>query len=69
MIARWQQLVPVRAVEEWCRYGHAQLNTTASIVGGIIAQEIIKLCTRQYIPVDNTFIFDGNNQNSATIRL
>ncbi|KAI6230754.1 NEDD8-activating enzyme E1 regulatory subunit [Aphelenchoides fujianensis] len=69
VIARWQQLVPVRAVEEWCRYGHAQLNATASIVGGIIAQEIIKLCTRQFIPVDNTFVFDGNTQNSASIRL
>ncbi|KAI6212924.1 NEDD8-activating enzyme E1 regulatory subunit [Aphelenchoides besseyi] len=66
---RSHELVPVRAIEEICRYGHAELNTTASIMGGIISQEIIKLCTQQYIPIDNTLIFDGNNQNSATIRL
>ncbi|KAI6185510.1 NEDD8-activating enzyme E1 regulatory subunit [Aphelenchoides besseyi] len=69
IINRFHELIPVRAIEEICRYGHAELNTTASIMGGIISQEIIKLCTQQYIPIDNTLIFDGNNQNSATIRL
>lgn len=69
MIADFDKLVPERAVEELCRYGNSELNIVASILGGVIAQEIIKLCTQQYVPVDNTFIFDGNTQNSSSIRL
>ena len=69
MVSNLEALVPERAIEEFCRYGNAELNITASILGGVIAQEIIKLCTQQYVPVDNTFIFDGNTQVSSTIRL
>jgi amyloid beta precursor protein binding protein 1 len=28
-------------------------------MGGVASQEVIKLITHQYIPMDNTFIFDG----------
>ena len=36
-----------------------QLNNICSVMGGIAGQEAIKLVTNQYIPVDNTLIFDG----------
>jgi amyloid beta precursor protein binding protein 1 len=62
-------LVPDSAIEEICRYGNAELNPVAAILGGVVAQEVIKLCTQQYVPVDNTFIFDGNTQQSTSIRL
>ncbi|SMN20043.1 similar to Saccharomyces cerevisiae YPL003W ULA1 Protein that acts together with Uba3p to activate Rub1p before its conjugation to proteins (neddylation) [Maudiozyma saulgeensis] len=32
---------------------------TASFIGGLISQEVIKLITHQYIPVNNTLIYDG----------
>lgn len=69
MIGNVDKLVPDYAIEEICRYGNSELNVVASILGGTIAQEIIKLCTQQYVPVENTFVFDGNTQKSASIRL
>lgn len=36
-----------------------ELNNIASFMGGIGAQEAIKIITGQYIPLDNTLIFDG----------
>ncbi|EGV60368.1 hypothetical protein PSN45_001870 [Yamadazyma tenuis] len=32
---------------------------TASLIGGIASQEVLKLCTSQYIPLDNMLVFDG----------
>ncbi len=31
----------------------------AALLGGIVAQEAIKLITRQYVPLNGTCIFDG----------
>ncbi|KAG7192223.1 uncharacterized protein KQ657_001941 [Scheffersomyces spartinae] len=31
----------------------------ASFIGGITAQEVLKIATAQYIPLDNVFVFDG----------
>ena len=41
------------------RAGGGELHNIASLMGGLVAQEAIKLITRQYIPSDNTCIFDG----------
>ncbi|KAI9596629.1 NEDD8-activating enzyme E1 regulatory subunit [Syncephalis fuscata] len=46
-------------IHEWCRYGHAELHNIAALMGGITAQEIIKLITHQYIPLNNTCIYNG----------
>ncbi|KAE8258452.1 hypothetical protein A4X13_0g1688 [Tilletia indica] len=47
------------ACEEMTRAGHADLPSTAALLGGIAAQEVIKLVTRQYIPLDNLCVYDG----------
>uniref|UniRef100_A0A1I7U338 NEDD8-activating enzyme E1 regulatory subunit n=1 Tax=Caenorhabditis tropicalis TaxID=1561998 RepID=A0A1I7U338_9PELO len=57
------------AIAEMCRFGAAELHVISSYIGGIAAQEIIKLATNQYVPIDNTFVFDGHTQESATFRL
>ncbi|KAG0332286.1 NEDD8-activating enzyme E1 regulatory subunit [Podila horticola] len=44
---------------EICRYGVGSIHNIASFMGGVVSQEIIKLITHQYIPMNNTFIFDG----------
>ncbi|KAF8988422.1 NEDD8-activating enzyme E1 regulatory subunit [Haplosporangium bisporale] len=44
---------------EICRYGIGSIHNIASFMGGVVSQEIIKLITHQYIPMNNTFIFDG----------
>ena len=40
------------------RGGFGTLPTTAALVGGVVAQEVIKLVTNQYTPLDNTVIID-----------
>lgn len=37
--------------------------------GGCAAQEVIKLITKQYVPLDNTFIFNSVTSTTATLRL
>ncbi|KAF8935701.1 hypothetical protein EDD21DRAFT_66374 [Dissophora ornata] len=44
---------------EICRYGNGSIHNIASFIGGVVSQEVIKLITHQYIPLDNTFVFDG----------
>ena len=45
--------------ENSIRAGGGELHNIASLMGGLVAQEAIKLITKQYIPSDNTCIFDG----------
>lgn len=51
------------------RFGSSELANIAALVGGLVSQEIIKLITRQYIPIDNTVIFDGTRAMSSTFQL
>lgn len=46
-------------VTELVRYGNAEIHTIASIVGGVASQEAIKIITQQYIPINNTYIYNG----------
>ena len=39
---------------------------TESFMGGIVAQEAIKLITHQFVPVDNIFIYDGLKNSTTT---
>ncbi|CAJ0596817.1 unnamed protein product [Cylicocyclus nassatus] len=61
--------VPQNAIAEICRYGAGELHVVASLVGGVVAQEVIKLATNQYVPLDNTFVYDGHTQQSAVFRM
>jgi NEDD8-activating enzyme E1 regulatory subunit len=44
---------------EIARIAGGELHNISSITGGMVAQEAIKIITRQYVPVDNTCVFDG----------
>jgi len=46
-------------VKEMVRFGAAELHPVVSLLGGIASQEVIKLITHQYTPLENTFIFNG----------
>ncbi|CAO3683034.1 unnamed protein product [Umbelopsis vinacea] len=48
------------------RYNGAELPNIASLMGGLVAQEVIKIITRQYIPVNNTCIYDGMSATTST---
>lgn len=56
-------------VHEICRYGGAELHSVSSVLGGCAAQEVIKLITHQYKPLNNTFIYDAITTNSCTFNL
>ncbi|KAI8911111.1 hypothetical protein EDD86DRAFT_204419 [Gorgonomyces haynaldii] len=55
-------------VHEIVRCGGAELHNIASIIGGMASQEIIKLITHQYVPTDNTVIFNGVSSTTAVIK-
>lgn len=46
-------------INEMCRYGAAELHAVAAFIGGIASQEVIKLITKQFVPMTGTFIFNG----------
>jgi amyloid beta precursor protein binding protein 1 len=39
------------------------------MTGGMVSQEVIKVITEQYVPVDNTCIFDGITSKSMVIKV
>lgn len=56
-------------IHEFCRYGAAELHSVASFLGGAAAQESIKLITHQFLPINNTFIYNAMKQTSVTVKL
>ena len=51
------------------RAGGAELHNIASLTGGVVAQEVIKVITKQYVPVDNVCIFDGVQSKTSVLKL
>ncbi|XP_064646486.1 NEDD8-activating enzyme E1 regulatory subunit-like isoform X2 [Lineus longissimus] len=56
-------------VHEMCRYGASELHSVASFMGGVAAQECIKVITGQFIPLNNTYIYNAMKQTSTSIEL
>ncbi|XP_060084500.1 NEDD8-activating enzyme E1 regulatory subunit-like isoform X2 [Ylistrum balloti] len=56
-------------IHEICRYGSAELHTIASFIGGAAAQEVIKVITGQFVPINNTYIYNAMKQTSITVEL
>ena len=54
---------------EIVRYGGCEINTIASIVGAVAAQEVVKVLTHQFIPLDNTWIYNGIISASASYKI
>lgn len=44
---------------EVARYENREMHNIASVMGGVAAQEIVKILTKQYVPLNNTVVFDG----------
>ncbi len=59
----------VQAAQEVARAGAGELHNVAALTGGMVAQEMIKIITKQYIPVDNTCVFDGVGGRCQVLRL
>lgn len=58
-----------RVCIEIVRAGGGELHNIASLTGGLIAQECIKVITKQYVPVDNVCLFDGVASRGYVLRV
>uniref|UniRef100_A0A671MRY0 NEDD8-activating enzyme E1 regulatory subunit n=1 Tax=Sinocyclocheilus anshuiensis TaxID=1608454 RepID=A0A671MRY0_9TELE len=56
-------------IHEFCRYGAAEPHMVAAFLGGSAAQEAIKIITHQFVPFNNTFLYNAMSQTSATFQL
>lgn len=56
-------------IHEMCRYGACELHSIAAFMGGCAAHEVIKLVTGQYVPLNNTFIYNAITATSAVFEL
>lgn len=56
------------AIQEIRRAEGGELHNIASLAGGLVAQESLKVLTRQYVPLDNTCVFDGARSRSEMYR-
>lgn len=58
-----------RVAKEVSRAAGGELHNISAVTGGMVAQEMIKIITKQYIPIDNTCIFDGIESRCQILRL
>jgi NEDD8-activating enzyme E1 regulatory subunit len=58
-----------KCIAEIKRAGGGELHNISSLTGGMVAQEAIKLLTRQYVPVEGTCVFDGIRVKAGVFRL
>ncbi|RRT42591.1 hypothetical protein BHE74_00057458 [Ensete ventricosum] len=56
-------------VTEMCRFGGAELHPVAAFIGGVASQEVIKLVTKQFVPLKGTFMFNGIDHKSQVLVL
>jgi amyloid beta precursor protein binding protein 1 len=54
---------------EMCRFGASELHSIGAFMGGVVAQEVIKLITNQYVPACNTYLYNGMTGDGLTARL
>ncbi len=54
-------------VQEMVRYGGSELHNIAAFQGGVVSLEIIKLITHQWVPLKNTFIFNGISGTACSL--
>ncbi|KAI5805112.1 hypothetical protein EDC01DRAFT_627005 [Geopyxis carbonaria] len=58
-----------KVLQEIVRAGGGELHVISSLIGGIAAQEITKVITQQYVPANNTVVFDGVKSRTAVFEL
>ena len=56
-------------IVEFCRYGGGEIHSIAAYIGGVAAQEVIKILTKQYIPLNNSYVYNAASSTSLTAEL
>jgi len=55
--------------QELVRFGATEIHNTAAMLGGVASQILLKLITRQFVPFDNTFVFNGIHTSANVYEL
>ncbi|KAI7957294.1 hypothetical protein MJO28_004389 [Puccinia striiformis f. sp. tritici] len=66
-----EKIVPEKmqkALKEIVRSAGSEIPHISSLVGGLVSQEIIKLITGQYIPINGICIFDGYKSSTGILQ-
>lgn len=50
-----------------CRFGGGEVHSVAAFMGGIAAQEVIKLVTHQFVPICQPLIYNAITQRVALL--
>jgi amyloid beta precursor protein binding protein 1 len=58
-----------KTAQEVERAAGGELHDISALTGGMVAQEMIKIITKQYVPIENTCIFDGIDSRCQVLRL
>jgi len=57
-------------LEKLCNFSaKGQLSAITAIVGGFMAQEVIRICSKKEAPFDNLFLFDGINYKGDVMKV
>ena len=54
-------------IQEMCRFGASKLHTVASFLGGTAAQEVIKVLTHQYTPINSFYLYNAAKGTAVTL--
>ncbi|KAL8454568.1 hypothetical protein Emed_000289 [Eimeria media] len=61
--------VPDDVIRQVVQYRGSEFPTTAALIGGVAAQEAIKLLCQQFEPVNNTFLWNGTERRGIALEL
>lgn len=64
-----QQPIEEKYLREILRYGMSKVHNISAYMGGVAAQECLKLLIQQYMPINHTFVFDGIHGRGSTFDL
>lgn len=53
---------------EVVRYDEGEIHNIAAVVGGVASQEAVKLITGQYVPFDDTYVYNGIASTAGVYR-
>ncbi|KAG2424108.1 hypothetical protein HXX76_014782 [Chlamydomonas incerta] len=56
-------------IAEFCRFGAAELHVIAAFMGGVGAQEAIKLVTRQFVPLAGSLLYNAMAATTTVLEL
>jgi len=62
-------LIPNECIQEIVRAGMSEIHTISSMVGALVSQEVLKLVTCQYTPMNNTCIVNGIATTTTTYEM